>query len=84
MFDNCIMLVWVQGSPFHIAAGHILYRKPGGHKIQCCLRPYQQISLNITIQKKYNLTYLRRTVSQLLKERLKVKFLALQGSNRSK
>ena len=33
-FDNFIMLVWVQGSPFHIAAGsHILYRKPRGHKI---------------------------------------------------
>ena len=30
-FDNFIMFVWVQGSPFHIAAGS-LYRKPGGHK----------------------------------------------------
>ena len=33
-------------------------------------------------EKKNSLTYLRRTVSQLLKERSKVKFLALQGSNR--
>ena len=30
-FDNFIMLVWVQGSPFHIAAGsHPVHRKPGG------------------------------------------------------
>ena len=37
-FDDFIMLVWNQGSIFDIATGytgHILNRKPGGHKIVC-------------------------------------------------
>ena len=73
-FDNFIMLVWVQGSPFHIAAGShpvqeawgsqdSLYRGQIQKLLQCCREPYQQIPLVITIQKKYSLTYLRRTVS---------------------
>ena len=68
------MLVWVQGSPFHVAAGlhHVqevwgsqdsLYRGQLQKLLQCCREPYQQIPLVITIQKKYRLTYLRRTVS---------------------
>ena len=68
------MLVWVQGSPFHIAAGShpvqeawgsqdSLYRGPIQKLLQCCREPYHQIPLVITIQKKYSLTYLIRTVS---------------------
>ena len=34
-FDNFIMLVWVQSSPFILLPDHILYRKPGGHNIVC-------------------------------------------------
>ena len=33
-FDNFIMLVWVQGSPFHIAAGSHPVQEAWGHKIQ--------------------------------------------------
>ena len=74
-FDNFIMLVGVQGSLFHIAAGShpdgtesvgsqdSLYRGQIQKLLQCCQKPYQQIPLIITIQKKYSLTYLRRTVS---------------------
>ena len=72
-FDNIIMLVWVLGSPFHIAAeSHpveevwgsqdSLYRGQIQKLLQFCREPYQQIPLVITIQKKYSLTYLRRTV----------------------
>ena len=72
-FDNFIMLVWVQGSPFHIAAGShpvqeawgsqdSLYRGQIQKLLQCCREPYQQIPLVITIQKKYSLTCPRRTV----------------------
>ena len=68
------MLVWVQGSPFHIAAGShpvqeawesqdSLYRGQIQKLLQCCQEPYQQIPLVITTQKRYSLTYLRRTVS---------------------
>ena len=92
-FDNFIMLVWVQGSPFHIAAGShpvqvawgsqdSLYRGQIQKLLQCCQKPFQQIPLVITIHKKYSLTYLRRTVSYLLKKRSKINYLALQGSNR--
>ena len=70
-FDNFIMLVGVQGSLFHIAArSHpvqeawgsqdSLYRGQIKKLLQCCQKPYQQIPLIITIQKKYSLTYLRR------------------------
>ena len=73
-FDNFIMLVWGQGSIFHIAAGShpvqeawgsqdSLYRGQIQKLLQCCQKPYQQIPLVITIQKKYSLTYLRRIVS---------------------
>ena len=31
-FDNFIMLVWVQGSPFHIAAGSHPVQEAWGHK----------------------------------------------------
>ena len=70
-FDNFIMLVWVQGSPFHIAAGLHPVQEVWGSQdrcqiqklLQCCREPYQQIPLIITIQQKYSLTYLRRTVS---------------------
>ena len=69
-----IMLVWVQGSPFHIAAGShpvqeawgsqdSLYRGKIQKLLQCCREPYQQIPLVLTIRKKNSLTYLRRTVS---------------------
>ena len=63
-FDNFIMLVWVHGSPVHIAArSHPVQEAWGGHKIvytgvkikkllQCCREPYQQIPLVIKIQKK--------------------------------
>ena len=62
-FDNFIMLVWVQGSPFHIAAGShpvqeawgsqdSLYRGQIQKLLQCCRESYQQIPLVITIQKK--------------------------------
>ena len=92
-FDNFIMLVGVQGSLFHIAVGShpvqeawgsqdSLYRGQIQKLIQWCQKPYQQIPLIITIQKKYSLTYLRRTVSYLLKKRSEVKNLVLQGSNR--
>ena len=68
------MLVWVQGSPFHIAAGSppvqeawgsqdSLYRGQIQKLLQCCREPYRQIPLVLKIQKKYSLTYLRRTVS---------------------
>ena len=68
------MLVGVQGSLFHIAArSHpvqeawgsqdSLYRGQIQKLLQCCRDPYQQISLVKTIQKKYSLNYLRRTVS---------------------
>ena len=73
-FDNFIMLVWVQGSPFHIAAGShpvqeawgsqdSLYRGQIQKLLQRCQKPFQQIPHVITIQKKYSLTYLRHTVS---------------------
>ena len=85
------MLVWVQGSPFHIAAGSHPVQEAWGHKIVCTGSNSKVASmLSRTIpsdtscynnSEKYSLTYLRRTVSQLLKERSKVKFLALQGSN---
>ena len=63
------MLVWVQGSPFHIAAGthsvqeawgsqDSLYRGQIQKLLQCCREPYHQIPLVITIQKEYSLTYL--------------------------
>ena len=68
------MLVWVKGSPFHTAArSHpvqdawglqdSLNRSQIQNLLQCCKEPYQQIPLVITIQKKYSLAYLRRTVS---------------------
>ena len=68
-FDNFIMLVWVQGSPFHIAAGSHPVQEAWGSQdsfyrgqiqkiLQCCREPYHQIPLVITIQKKYTLTYL--------------------------
>ena len=65
------MLVWVQGSPFHIAAGShpvqeeawgsqdSLYRCQIQKLLQCCREPYHQIPLILTIRKKYRLTYLR-------------------------
>ena len=67
---NFIMLVWVQGSVFQIAAGsHPVQEIWGSHDslyrdliqklLRCCREPYQQIPLVITIQKKYSLTYLR-------------------------
>ena len=73
-FDNFIVLVWVQGSPFHIVDGShpvqeawglqdSLYRGQIQKLLQCCQKPYQQIPLVITIQKKYSLTYPRHTVS---------------------
>ena len=73
-FDNFIMLVGVQGSLFHIAAGShpvqeawglqdSLYRGQIQKLLQCCRDPYQLIPLVKTIQKKYNLSYLRRTAS---------------------
>ena len=57
------MLVWVQGSLCHIAAGShpiqeawgsqdSLYRGQIQKFLQCCQKPYQQILLVITIQKK--------------------------------
>ena len=57
-FDNFIMLVWVQGSPFHIAArSHpvqeawgsqdSLYRGQIQKFLQCCQKPYHQIPLVI-------------------------------------
>ena len=73
-FVNFIMLVGVQGSLFQIAAGSHPVQEAWGSQdslhrgqIQKLLnffqKPYQQIPLIITIQKKYSLTYLRRTVS---------------------
>ena len=62
-FDNFIMLVGVQGSLFHIAAGsHPVQEEAwGSHDslysgqiqklLQCCQKPHQQIPLIITIQK---------------------------------
>ena len=60
-FDNFIMLVGIQGSLFHIAAGshpvqeawgsqNSLYRGQIQKLLQCCQKPYQQIPLVITIQ----------------------------------
>ena len=62
-FDNFIMLVWGQGSIFQIAAeSHpvqeawgsqdSLYRGQIQKLLRCCQKPYQQIPLVITIQKK--------------------------------
>ena len=73
-FDNFIMLVWIQGSQFRVAAGShpvqeawgsqgSLYRGQIQKLLQCCREPYQQIPLVITIQKKYYLTYLQRAIS---------------------
>ena len=87
------MLIRVQGPPFHIAAGSHPVQEAWGSQasfyrgqiqklLQCFQKPYQQIPLVITIQKKYSLAYLRRTVLLLLKKRSEVNFLALQGSNR--
>ena len=66
------MLVWVQGSLFHIAAGSHSVQEVWGSQdglhmgqiqklLQCCQKPYQQIPLLLTIQKKYSFTYLRCT-----------------------
>ena len=66
-FDNFIIFVGVQGSLFHIAAGShpvqeawgsqdSLYRGQIKKLLQCGQKPYQQIPLIITIQKKYSLT----------------------------
>ena len=60
---NFIMLVWVQGSVFQIAAGsHPVQEIWGSHDslyrdliqklLRCCREPYQQIPFVITIQKK--------------------------------
>ena len=68
------MLVFVQESPFHNAAGSHPVQGAWGSEdslcrgqiqklLQCCQKPYQQIPLIITIQKKYSLTYIRCTVS---------------------
>ena len=68
MFDNFIMLVWVQGSPFYIAAGShpvqeawgsqdSLYRGQIQKLLQCCREPYQQIPLIITFQKKKSIVW---------------------------
>ena len=57
------MLVWVPGSPFHIAAGSLpvqeawgsqdsLYRGQIQKLLQCYQEPYHQIPLVITMQKK--------------------------------
>ena len=61
----CWNLVGIQGSLFHIAAGSqdSLYRGQIQKLLQCCQDPYQQIPVVITIQKKYSLIYLRRTIS---------------------
>ena len=67
------MLVWVQGSPFHIAAGShpvqeawwsqdSLYRGQIQNLLKLLSKPYQQIPLVITIQKMYSLTQ-KQTVS---------------------
>ena len=61
-----ISLCWYGSKDHHftLLPGHILYRKPGGHKIVCTgvkfksyfnvvKKPFQQIPLVITIQKKY-------------------------------
>ena len=52
-FDDCIMLVWDQ----EFAAG------PAGSQDSLLSKSIPPDSLVITIQKKYSLTYLRRTVS---------------------
>ena len=63
VMSSFIMLVWVQGSLCHIAAGShpiqeawgsqdSLYRGQIQKFLQCCQKPYQQILLVITIQKK--------------------------------
>ena len=68
------MFVWVQGSPFHIAAGShpvqeawgsqdSLYRGQIQKLLRCSQKPFQHIPLVIPIHKKYSLTYLRRIVS---------------------
>ena len=87
------MLVGVQGSLFHIATGShhaqeawgpqdSLYRGQIQKLLQCCQKPYQQIPLIITIQKKYSLTFLRRTDFVVIEKKSEVKTLALQESNR--
>ena len=65
-FDNFIMLVWVQGSLFHIAAGsHHVQETWGGHKIVCtgvkfksCFSVVENHTnrfLLLAIQKKYTI-----------------------------
>ena len=62
-FHNFIMFLWVQGSIFHIVSGSHPVQEARGSKdslyrgqiqklLQCCQKPYQQIPLVITIQKK--------------------------------
>ena len=57
------MLVWVQGSPFNVAAGSHpvqeawrsqdnLYRGQIQKLLQCCQKPYQQIPLVINDSEK--------------------------------
>ena len=60
-----------------------LYKGQIQKLLQCRETPYQQIPLVKTIQKTYSFTYLW-LLKWLLKKRSKVKFLALQGSNRYK
>ena len=91
MFDSFIMWVRVQGSPCHIAAGSHPVQEAGGHKIvytgvkfKSCFKVVKnhQPPTNgvcLTIQEKYSLTYLRRTVSSLLKKSSEVKSFGSTG-----
>ena len=76
MFDSFIMWVRVQGSPCHIAAGPHPVQEAGGHKIiytgvkfKSCFnvvknhQPPTNSACYHDSEKKYSLTYLRRTVS---------------------
>ena len=67
---------------FNVAAVSLLYSKPGGSQkrlyrgqiqklLKFCQKPYQQISLVILIQKKYSLTFLRRTRYEGNEEKVK-------------
>ena len=95
-FDNFIMLYGSKDHYFILLPGHILYRKPGGHKIACTGVKFKScFNVAENYAKRFLLLWrFRKSIvwpifnvpfhSLILKKRSKVKFLALQGSNRQK
>ena len=57
-----------------------LYRGQIQKLLQCCQKPYQQIPLVITIQKKYSLTYLRSMYRFAVIEKVEGQIFGSTGS----